>query len=47
MYNEIKQLSELKEIIKRFIIQNNIKEFEVHINKGMTIPTEIEINIKI
>lgn len=47
MNNEIKQLSELKEIIKRFIIQNDIKEFEVHINKGMTIPTEIEINIKI
>ena len=47
MDNEIEQLSELKEIIEKFIIKNNIKEFEVHINKGMTVPTEIEINIKI
>lgn len=42
-----RELEELKEIIKNFVVKNNVKKFEVYISKGITIPTEIEIEIRI
>lgn len=42
-----KELEELKEKIKNFVIKNNVKKFEVYISRGITIPTEIEIQIRI
>lgn len=40
-------INELKEKIKNFVIENNVKKFEVYINRGITIPTEIEIEIRV
>ena len=41
------ELEKLKEEIKRFIIKNKVKKFEVYISKDTLIPTEIEIEIRI
>lgn len=42
-----KDLKELKEKIKKFVIENDVKKFEVYISRGITLPTEIEIEIRI
>lgn len=42
-----KELKELKEKIENFVIENNVKKFEVYISRGITIPTKIEIEIRV
>ena len=40
-------INELKEKIKNFVIENKVKKFEVYISRGITIPTEVEIEIRV
>lgn len=47
MDKELEELKELKEKIKNFVIKNNVKKFEVYISRGITLPTEIEIEIRV
>ena len=41
------RLKELKEKITSFVIENNIKKFEVYISRGVTIPMNVEIEIRV
>lgn len=41
------ELEELKEKIKNFVVKNNVKKLEVYISRGITLPTEIEIEIRV
>lgn len=41
------RLKELKEQITSFVIENDVKKFEVYISRGVTIPTNVEIEIRV
>ena len=41
------RLQELKEKITSFVRENDIKKFDVCISRGITIPTNVEIEIRV
>lgn len=41
------RLKELKEKITSFVIENDVKKIEVYISRGVTIPTNVEIEIRV